>query len=112
MIRVSFDINPDCLASVTDSHLAALWHISQANPAPHGDRDAGELARAVSVEIVRRWLAQGQPELYTHQPGDHYWRTLMQHGCWSGPDDTWRPHGAAQATTTTPPHEAVQGGAS
>ena len=56
MIRVSFDINPDGLASITDSHLAALWHISQANPAPHGDRDAGELARAVGVEIVRRWL--------------------------------------------------------
>lgn len=70
MTRITFDIDADQLASVTDSHLAALWHISQANPAPYGDRDACELARAVGVEIVRRWLNATPPEMYAHQPGD------------------------------------------
>lgn len=94
MIRVAFDINTDGLASVTDSHLAALWHITQANPAPHGDLQAGELAGAVGFEIIRRWLAATAPELYAHQPGDHHWKTLVRHGLWSGPGGAWVPHAA------------------
>jgi hypothetical protein len=94
MIRVTFDINTDALASVTDSHLSALWHVSQANPAPHGDRVAGELAGAIGAEIVRRWLADVRPELYAHQPGDHHWQTLVRHGAWTGPGSTWQPRAA------------------
>ncbi|MEY4751370.1 MAG: hypothetical protein RIQ60_3584 [Pseudomonadota bacterium] len=103
MIRVTFTIDPARLASVNDTHLAALWHISQANPAPHGDREAGELAGAVGAEIVRRWLAGVGPELYTHQPADHYWQTLMRHGAWTGPAGAWEPRAAGVA--------AVEGGA-
>ncbi|MBK6716560.1 MAG: hypothetical protein IPG57_16105 [Burkholderiales bacterium] len=107
MIRVTFDIDPAGLASVTDSHLAALWHIGQANPAPHGDRQAGELAGAVGSEIVRRWLGTVQPELHAHQPGDHHWKTLLQHGLWAGPGGAWVPHPACatQAATLTEPQE-------
>ncbi len=97
MIRVTFDINTDGLSTVTDGHLAALWHVSQANPAQHGDRDAGELARAVGVEIVRRWLALTGPELFAHQPADHYWQTLVRHGAWTGPDATWQPRAAVES---------------
>lgn len=92
MIRVTFDIDPDGLANFTDGHLAALWHIAQANPAAHGDREAGELAGAVGFEIIRRWLRNTAPELYAHQPGDHHWKALQQHGKWAGPDHTWLPH--------------------
>ncbi|HMW21961.1 MAG TPA: hypothetical protein PKC59_00895 [Burkholderiaceae bacterium] len=107
MIRVTFDIDPAGLASVTDSHLAALWHIGQANPAPHGDRQAGELAGAVGFEIVRRWLAACAPELYAHQPGDHHWKTLLQHGLWAGPGGAWVPH-AAGAPEDSPPTETKE----
>jgi hypothetical protein len=80
MIRVTFDIDPARLGSFTDSHLAALWHVSQANPAPHGDREAGELAAAVGCEILRRWLAATPPELYAHQAGDHAVKRLHTAG--------------------------------
>ncbi|RZS47499.1 hypothetical protein [Sphaerotilus mobilis] len=99
MIRVTFDINPDGLGSFTDSHLAALWHVSQANPAQHGDCQAGELARAVGVEIVRRWLAETPPELYAHQPSDHYWQTLVRHGAWTGQGGTWETRAAASGSS-------------
>ncbi|MGY0197691.1 hypothetical protein ACWA7J_21715 [Leptothrix sp. BB-4] len=101
MIRVTFDINPETLGSVTDSHLAGLWHVSQANPAPHGDRQAGELAMLISVEIVRRWLSTTGPELFAHQAADHYWQTLVRHGAWTGPCGTWVPSGGAAPDPTT-----------
>ena len=101
MIRVTFDNDPASLASVTDSHLAALWHIGQANPAPHGDRQAGELAGAIGFEIIRRWLSTSTPELYAHQSGDHHWKTLLQHGLWAGPGGTWIPHPTPTSTTST-----------
>lgn len=89
---ITISIDTDSLDNVTDSHLHALWHIAQANPAPMGDRDACDLARAVSVEIVRRWLQNAPVELYAHQPENHYWDTLHKHGNWRGPDDTWLPY--------------------
>lgn len=105
MIRITFDIDADRLTSFTDSHLAALWHIAQANPAPHGDREAGELAGAVGFEIIRRWLSATPPELYAHQPSDHHWKTLHRHGLWAGPGGAWVPNadGAAQAGTPAEP---------
>ncbi|BDI07133.1 hypothetical protein [Sphaerotilus microaerophilus] len=102
MIRVTFDIDPAGLASFTDSHLAALWHIGQANPAAHGDREAGELAGAVGFEIIRRWLSDTAPELHAHQPGDHHWKTLLQHGLWSGPGGAWMPHSASTLQAASP----------
>ncbi|MCK6427405.1 MAG: hypothetical protein L6Q75_20310 [Burkholderiaceae bacterium] len=77
MVRVTFEIDPAGLRTVTDSHLAALWHVSQANPAPHGDRDACALAGAVTAEILRRWLAETPPDLYAHQAADHALLRLM-----------------------------------
>jgi hypothetical protein len=70
------------LASYTDSQLATLWHVAQANPAPHGDRSAGELAERIGREIIRRWLAACQPELWHHQGRDYYWSELRKLGNW------------------------------
>lgn len=80
---ITIEIDTAALSGYTDEHLAALWHIAQANPAPHGDRDAGELAGTIGFEIIRRWLAQAPPVLYRHQARDYYWNELRQLGKWN-----------------------------
>jgi len=55
------------LPHYADEHLAALWHIAQANPAPFGDRAACNFAEHVGREIITRWLAATPPELWHHQ---------------------------------------------
>lgn len=67
--RISFDLDTTQLDGYTDQHLAALWHISQANPAPFGDRVACQVPEYISREIVRRFLQRTPPELWTHQVG-------------------------------------------
>lgn len=93
---VTFEIDTDRLGSVTDSYLAQLWHISQANPADIDNREAGELADLVGHEIVRRWLMRQEPELWAHQ-GRHYpYGILTKHGSFPGPShDTWVPNSEA-----------------
>lgn len=65
--NITFAVNSEDLRRFTDEHLAQLWHVSQANPAPFGDRAACEFAEAVGREIVRRFLASVEPALWTHQ---------------------------------------------
>ena len=76
-VAIAFEIDTERLQSYTDTYLAQLWHIAQANPAPHGDADACNLAREVGTEIIRRWLKWAGPELHRHQPGAHYWKALI-----------------------------------
>lgn len=73
---ITFEVDTDSMGHVTDAHIAQLWHIAQANPAPFGDRNACEFAEAVGREIVRRWLACTPPELWTHQ-GRHVGRAML-----------------------------------
>lgn len=68
--------NDDHLASYTDQHLAFLWHVAQANPAPHGDKRAGEVVERIGREIIRRFVRGVEPELWHHQGRDHYWSAL------------------------------------
>ena len=68
---IVIEVDTDSLASYTDSYIAQLWSVSQANPAPFGDLVAGRLASEISFEILRRWLKAQEPELYTHQ-GRHF----------------------------------------
>ncbi|WP_067171119.1 hypothetical protein [Microtetraspora niveoalba] len=72
-ITVSFDIDTSELKTLTDTRLATLWHVAQANPAPHGDRDAGEVVEYIGREIIRRWLRSAPPELWHHQGRDYCW---------------------------------------
>lgn len=91
-ITIEIDDDASALASKTDAYIAQCWHVAQANPAPHSDRDAGELAEHIGREIIRRWLASpvASPELYCHKGQDYYWDTLRKHGSWPGPKhDTW-----------------------
>lgn len=64
---ISIEIDTDCLANVTDQHLAQLWHVTQANPAPMEDRAAGDVTEHVGREIIRRFLANTPPDLWNHQ---------------------------------------------
>jgi hypothetical protein len=90
---ITFEIDTQSLDSFTDEHVAALWHIAQANPAAHGDKDAGHLAAAIGFEIIKRWLKAAPASLYHHQLHDHYWSILKDHGKWVEPDySTWVPN--------------------
>ena len=64
---ITFEVDTDGLTSFNDGHIAQLWHVSQANPAPFGDVAACNFAEHVAREIVRRWLESTGPELWTHQ---------------------------------------------
>jgi len=64
---ITFTVAEGNLPNHTDQHLAALWHIAQANPAPFGDRTACAFAEHVGREIISRWLRSVPPELWAHQ---------------------------------------------
>lgn len=89
---ITIEIDDEALGSKTDAYIASCWHVAQANPAPHSDRAAGELAERIGREIIRRWLQSpgASPDLYRHQGHDHYWDTLRRNGHWPGPNhDQW-----------------------
>lgn len=67
MTSITFEINSDRLDGYTDEYLVQLWHISQANPAPFGDRQACELTERVGREIIRRFVSNQPPALWNHQ---------------------------------------------
>ena len=75
---ITIEVDDARLGSYQDAQLAMLWHAAQANPAPHGDRTAGELVERIGREIIRRWLKATPPELWRHQGRDHYSQQLRQ----------------------------------
>ncbi len=83
-ITIEFDL--DQLSSYSDEHLATLWHVAQANPAPHGDYAAGEIASKIGAEIVSRWLAKTPAPMYHHQQRDNYWSALTQLATYKAPE--------------------------
>jgi hypothetical protein len=76
-VAVSFEIDTERLDGCTDAYLAQLWHVAQANPAPHGDADASNLVQHLGTEIIRRWLHSKGAALHRHQPNAHYWTALI-----------------------------------
>lgn len=74
-ITITVDEN---LSRVPASRLMLLWHLAQANPAPHADHDAGALVEKIGYEIIRRWLRDVEPELYHHQGRSYYWNELCR----------------------------------
>lgn len=76
---VQITIDTDELKHYTDAELAKLWHITQANPADYGDREAGQLAEEVGREIICRFLKSTGFDLWVHQGRDHFWKALTQH---------------------------------
>lgn len=92
---ITIDIDTEKLPGYTDDYLALLWSVAQANPAPHGDRDASELVDVLAAEIVRRFLVAAPPTLYTHQAVDRYRKPLSEHGHWIDQGNKWVPGKAA-----------------
>jgi hypothetical protein len=93
---VSIEIDEAFLSGYSDSFLATLWHVAQANPASIDDPDAGELAERIGREIIRRWLREVPPELWHHQGLHYYGDQLRQLGTWV--DGVFVPHDRAVAS--------------
>jgi hypothetical protein len=74
-ITIAFDTED--LDRYDDQHLASLWHVAQANPAPISDMNAGRIAELIGREIIKRWLAGRPPALFNHQGHHHYSCALM-----------------------------------
>lgn len=75
-MKITIEFDPEKLGRATDRQLVLYWHVAQANPAAHGDHDAGEAAEQIGREIIRRWIRAQDPELWKHQGRDYYWRQL------------------------------------
>lgn len=88
-VTISIEIDTANLTNYTDEHLAACWHIAQANPADgFRDNQPGELAEKIGYEIICRWLSNTPPEMYHHQGRHYYWHHLTQFA-------TYKPGGPA-----------------
>ena len=93
-IAVTVEIDTDRLMSYTDEHLALLWHVGQANPAPIENSDAADVAESIGREIIRRWLKTAPVELWHHQGRHPYWVALGKYCIWNGKE--WVPKGSQQ----------------
>lgn len=74
---ITIEIDTDRLESLRDEHLAALWHVTQANPAPIDDRQAGQLTEHVGRAIIARFLRRTPPLLWVHQGHHADWVELQ-----------------------------------
>lgn len=107
---VTIEVDLSVLGGCTDEHLAMLWHVAQANPAPFADKDACELVERLTFEIVRRWLGKVPPSLYTHKPTSYYWERLRHLGKWDK-DMGFVPHPGRECPSgCTHIEDAVAGG--
>jgi hypothetical protein len=77
-MQIAIEFDEGQLGSYTDERIALLWHVAQANPVAHGDRQASELVEKLTWEIVRRWLGTVPPELYHHQGSAHFRKQLTR----------------------------------
>jgi len=87
---ITIEIDDDKLAGCTDEYLALCWHVAQHNPAEFGDAMAGELVERTGREIIRRWLAGVQPELWHHQGRHHAQKWLGEFAKYE-PGEGYRP---------------------
>lgn len=94
-------IDTASLSTLEDSCIHALWHVSQLNPAPLGDKDAGTLVAALTFEILTRWLRSAPTEMHAHTVRDHDRATLQHHGNWRGPGGEFAATGATTNVATT-----------
>jgi hypothetical protein len=86
--EITIAIDEAQLTRYSDGHLATLWHVAQANPAPHADKAAGELAERIGREVIRRWLRTAPTEVYHHQGRDYYWHQLTRFAKYTPPAGT------------------------
>ncbi|WP_419685750.1 hypothetical protein ACN22W_00845 [Burkholderia theae] len=80
----TLEIDTDSLPHVSDEYLAAHWYRAQFLSVEHGDRDAGEVVRAVGVEIIRRWMRSQPIPMFNIQSGDHLLTQIRRFARWNG----------------------------
>lgn len=107
-VTIAIDFDYKDLRRVPDARLAMLWHVAQANPAPHGDEQASEIVSRVGREIVRRWLAGTAPEMCRHQERSYYWQHLGRFASYR--DGDWRPDPDKLAKYEAEQRAAAEGG--
>jgi len=85
---ITIEFDPNRLPTYSDSHLAMLWHLGQANPVDGFEAStAGDLAERIGREIIRRWLRGVTPEMYHHQGLHYYWHQLAKFATYQPPAD-------------------------
>jgi hypothetical protein len=85
---ITIEFDPDRLTTYTDSHLAMLWSLAQANPASGFEASAaGDLAERIGRVIIGRWLRKVEPEMYHHQGRHYYWHQLTKLATYQPPAD-------------------------
>lgn len=99
---ITIEIDTEQLGQWTDTHLAALWHVAQANPAPLEDPDAGALAEDIGREIIKRWLRATGAEIWHHQGRHHYWANLVRFAEWDQAARRWVPRAAEKSGAVEP----------
>lgn len=83
---ITIEFDPNRLRSYTDSHLAMLWSLAQANPDDgFAASTAGDLAERIGREVIRRWLRGVEPEMYNPQGRHYYWRQLCKFASYEPP---------------------------
>lgn len=70
MATITLEFDAQGLSGYTDEFLAALWHASQAQSKPFGDKETCETVEQVGREIIRRFLTNTSPALW-HFQGRH-----------------------------------------
>lgn len=75
---ITIEVDTDRLEGLRDEYLAALWYVTQANPAPIEDRQAGQLAEHVGRAIITRFLKSTPPLLWDHQGKHADWCELQK----------------------------------
>lgn len=99
---ITIEFDDHALGGYDDKHLAALWHLAQANPDDGFEHRApGEIAVRIGFEIIRRWLATAPVELYRHQGRHYHWKQLTKFAQYEPGDEAgtewdtgrWVPHG-------------------
>ncbi|KML20246.1 MULTISPECIES: hypothetical protein [Burkholderia] len=80
----TFEFDTDRLSTFSDDYLAGCWYTAQFLPVEHGDRDAGEVVRAVGVEIIRRWMRSQPIPMFHIQSGDYLLQQIRRFARWNG----------------------------
>lgn len=103
--EITIKIDRYALGGVEAEYLALYWYVAQANPAPFGDKEAGELVERIGREIIRRWLKANEPPLWHHQGRDHTSHELGRFAHFDTATQQWVP-GAARPDVSDQSGEA------
>lgn len=78
--EITIELDLSTIASWTDEYLAGAFAAVQVWSSPYGDGWAAEVAGKLRWEILRRWLRDHGPGLYSHQDSGPFRAGLMKIG--------------------------------